>query len=191
MTRLVDDSGCSMTGMPDDCGSSAIASLRRSCTRWRASIRSVPILKSSTTWDRPTTDDERTYSTPGMPRSWSSIGIVISSSTSVDVMPGPSVWISTFGGANSGNTSIGIRCSCWVPNVSKAMAAANTRKRNFRLDPIIQRNISAPSSPGFSDLDFQSTQWMRFFKRHAALYLRVLYAASGVLASRKKTPPGA
>jgi hypothetical protein len=91
MTRLVDDSGCNITGMPEDLGNSAMASFRRSLTRWRASIRSEPILKSSTTCDSPVTDDERTYSTPGTPRIWPSIGIVMSSSTSLAVMPGPSV----------------------------------------------------------------------------------------------------
>jgi len=69
MTRLVEDRGWSITGMPEDLGSSAIASFRRSCTRWRAAMRSVPILKSSTTCDSPVTDEERTYWTPGTPRS--------------------------------------------------------------------------------------------------------------------------
>src|SRR4030065_491039 len=56
MTRLVDERGWSITGMPDDCGSSAIASFTRSCTRCRASISSVPILKRSTTCDSPNKD---------------------------------------------------------------------------------------------------------------------------------------
>ena len=32
MMRLVEDRGCRITGKPADCGSSAIASLIRSCT---------------------------------------------------------------------------------------------------------------------------------------------------------------
>ncbi len=144
MTRLVEESGCSMTGMPEDFGSSAMASFRRSCTRCRASMRSVPILKSSTTCESPVTDEERTYSTPGTPRSWSSMGIVMSSSTSMAVMPGPSVWISTLGGANSGKTSTGIFRSCWVPKTNSVAAMASTRKRNRRLEPMIQLNIDHP-----------------------------------------------
>lgn len=65
----------------------------------------------------------------------------MSSSTSMAVMPGPSVWISTLGGANSGNTSTGIFCSCWVPKTNSIAAMASTRKRNLRLEPMIQVNI--------------------------------------------------
>ena len=130
MTRLVDESGCSMTGMPADCGSSAMAILRRSCTRCRATRRSVPGLKSITTCDSAPPEEERMTSMPGTPRSESSMGMVISSSTSVEVMPGPSVWISIFGGANSGNTSTGILRSCCEPKATSAAAAATTRKRN-------------------------------------------------------------
>ena len=71
----------------------------------------------------------------------------MSSSTSVEVMPGPSVWISTLGGANSGNTSTGILRSCWVPKTNSVAAMASTRKRNLRLEPMIQVNIHR-SPPG-------------------------------------------
>ena len=60
ITRLVDDKGESITGMPDDCGNSAIASFRRSDRRCRASMRSVPILNMTVICDNPTTDEERT-----------------------------------------------------------------------------------------------------------------------------------
>jgi hypothetical protein len=149
--RLVDDSGCSITGMPDDCGSAASAICRSSETRRRASITSSPSLKISRMSDRPRTDFDRITSSPGVPRSTSSIGIVISSSISAAVIPGPWVWISTLGGANSGKTSIGIVRSCSEPNTSKAADAANNKKRNFRLVPMIQPNIAAPSSSRFLD----------------------------------------
>src|SRR5436189_4416434 len=56
MTRLVDESGCSMIGMPEDCGRSANAMLRGSCTRCRAHLRSVPGLERGTTEDRAAPD---------------------------------------------------------------------------------------------------------------------------------------
>ena len=145
ITRLVEDSGCRISGSPAERGSSAMASLMRSCTRWRAVIRSVPGLKSITTCDRPTTEEERITSMPGMPRSASSIGIVISSSISELVMPRPSVCTSTLGGANSGNTSTGMRRSSSVPKAMSAVASASTRNRYFRLELMIQENTDSPS----------------------------------------------
>jgi hypothetical protein len=141
MTRLVEDSGCSMMGMPADCGRSAIASARRSWTSCRAFRTSVPILKISRIADRPVVDWERMTSRLGVPRSVSSIGAVMSSSTSIAVMPMPSVWISTSGGANSGNTSTGILRSSLAPKATMIAAAATMRKRNFKLEPMIQLNI--------------------------------------------------
>ncbi len=153
MTRLVDDSGCRMIGMPADCGRLEIPSFTRSCTRCRASMRSVPILNRTVTCERARTDEERITSTFGMPLSASSMGIVIISSTSAAVIPGPSVWISTFGGANSGKTSTGILRSSWLPKTSKAAASANRRNRNLRLEPTAQRNINLPPDPGRAGRD--------------------------------------
>src|SRR5207244_6759147 len=112
---------------------------------------SVPTLKMIRTADRPTTDLDRMISRSGVPRSCSSIGTVINSSTSFAVMPMPSVWISTMGGANSGKTSTGMERSRSAPKYIIAAAAAITRNRNFRLDPTIQRiiavNLPGPSFP--------------------------------------------
>jgi len=153
MTRLVDDSGARIQGMPEDEGSSATAMLMRSCTRWRASMRSVPILNRSTICDSPSTEEERMTSTFGTPRSESSRTVVMRFSTSAAVMPTPSVWISTLGGANSGKTSTGMRRICCVPNTRSAPASARTRKRNLRLEPMIQRNINAlPAAPSRGSL---------------------------------------
>ncbi len=148
MTRLVEDSGCSITGMPADCGSSAMASFTRSRTSWRAVMRSVPRLKSSmicdSACDRGRADDVDV----GNAAQRSSIGMVMSSSTSAEVIPGPSVWISTFGGANSGKTSTGILRSSRTPNSTMPMPMASTRKRNLRLDPTIQANTQTPPTLG-------------------------------------------
>ena len=38
--------------------------------------------------------------------------------------------------------------SCWPPKTSNAAAAASTRKRNFRLEPMIQVNITRPLATG-------------------------------------------
>ena len=91
MTRLVADSGCSMTGGPIPTINRAPASASRSCTSWRACRMSVPRLKMSTIEDIDITDLDRTTSTPAVPLSNSSIGIVISSSTSAVFIPMPSV----------------------------------------------------------------------------------------------------
>src|SRR5439155_404337 len=128
-------------------------SFTRSCTRCRASMRSVPILNRTVTCERARTDEERITSTFGMPLSASSMGIVIISSTSAAVIPGPSVWISTFGGANSGKTSTGILRSSWLPKTSKAAASANRRNRNLKLEPTTQRNINLPPDPGRAGRD--------------------------------------
>ena len=92
--------------------------------------------------DRPVTDLERRISSSGVPLSSSSRGRVISSSTSDAVMPMPSVWISTKGGANSGKTSTGMERIRSMPKYISAAAMATTRKRNFKLDPTIQRIIA-------------------------------------------------
>ena len=65
----------------------------------------------------------------------------MSSSTSAVVIPMPSVWISTRGGANSGKTSTGKSLTALEPTTTIATASAMMRKRNFRLAPMIQRNI--------------------------------------------------
>jgi hypothetical protein len=68
---------------------------------------------------------DRITAISGTPFSACSIGTVTRSSTSVAESPSASVWISTFGGANSGNTSTGMPRSCWTPkNISAAAAAA-------------------------------------------------------------------
>src|SRR5262245_59921963 len=148
MTRLVADNGCSMIGGPIPPGNCAPACWSRSCTSCRACNRSVPRLNRSTIWDSAFTDLERTTSSPGVPRSSSSIGTVISSSTSAVDIPMPSVWTSTSDGATSGKTSTGM-CRTWfAPIATIAMATAITRKRNLRLEPMIQRNIrNAPYWP--------------------------------------------
>lgn len=80
---------------------------------------------------------------PGVPRRASSIGIVMSSSISADVMPFPSVCTSTLGGANSGKTSTGMRRSSSGPKTSSAAYAGRTRKRNLRLERTSQANTGA------------------------------------------------
>ena len=60
------------------------------------------------TVDNPTDDEERTFSTPGVPLTALSMGKVMSDSVSSGARPGDSVWMTTCGGANSGNTSTGM-----------------------------------------------------------------------------------
>src|SRR5918999_2254136 len=101
--------------------------------------------------DRSATDLERISSSPSIPLSCSSSGIVISSSTSLEELPIATVWISTRGGANSGKTSTGALRVSATPNIISAAAAKTTSHRNRRLDPTIQR-IRPPRSMGDLEL---------------------------------------
>ncbi len=62
----------------------------------------MPVGKSITIEDSPSTDFDRIAVMPGVPASELSSGVVTSASTSSLESPGASVWISTRGGANSG-----------------------------------------------------------------------------------------
>ena len=102
---------------------------RRSCTSWRAPISSVPSSKIITTDDSPSTDFERSVRRPGTPFMAFSSGTVTRLSTSPVERPGASVWISTSGGANSGNTSSGVFCAAREPATIRTSASATTTKR--------------------------------------------------------------
>src|SRR5687768_6412816 len=94
--------------------------------------------------DRPGTDSERITSTPWTPFSRSaSSGTVISCSTSSAERPSASVWISAYGGLNSGRTSTGASRSCTMPTTMIPTASPTTRSRNLRLDRTIARIIAA------------------------------------------------
>src|SRR5215208_5157156 len=93
--------------------------------------------------ERSVTDLERISSSPGIPFSWFSSGTVISSSTCSEELPTAMVWISTIGGANSGETSTSALRVSPMPKTISAAAAKSTSHRNRKLDPTIQR-ISNP-----------------------------------------------
>ena len=108
MQRLAEETGLIMTGGFDTCGSMNTC-VMRSCATWRARMTSVPFSKTSTIDERPGIDTERISSTQGVPLSMSaSMGVVIMASTSWAERPRASVWISTYGRENSGNTSTGV-----------------------------------------------------------------------------------
>src|SRR5919108_1634114 len=106
--RLVDESGGKMIGTVATIGKLGRERANCSFVTCRAAQMSVPCLNQRTTDDTPSTVLERMTASPGTPLSACSSGMVISSSTSTVDIPGASVWISTFGGANSGKTSTGI-----------------------------------------------------------------------------------
>jgi hypothetical protein len=112
ITRLIDESGARMTGVSAASGRCGAVTARRSCTNCRARIGSAPSSRISTTDESPSTDFERIVATHGNPLSPDSTGSVTRFSTSAEVRPGASVWISMSGGANSGNTSSGMRRAC-------------------------------------------------------------------------------
>src|SRR5215210_4348270 len=100
---------------------------------------SVSLLKTSWICERSITDLERISSSPGTPFSWSSRGMVISSSTCSEELPTATVWISTIGGANSGKTSRSALRVSPMPKTISAPAAKITSHLNRKLDPTIQR----------------------------------------------------
>src|SRR5918994_7533521 len=102
--------------------------------------------------ERSITDLERISSSPGIPLSWFSSGVVISSSTCCEELPTAMVWISTIGGANSGKTSTSALRVSPLPKIISAAAAKITNHRNRKLDPTIQR-ISNPYL-SMCDLEF-------------------------------------
>ena len=130
ITRLVDESGGRITGGRATAGSLPASAARRSCTSWRARIRSVPSSKISTTDDRPSTDFERIVFSQGVPLRAFSSGMLIRLSTSSVDRPGASVWISTSGGANSGKTSSGVVCSVRMPKTMSRIDSASTTTRS-------------------------------------------------------------
>src|SRR5918996_3191852 len=113
----------------------------RSCTCCLASRRSVPRLKIISIEDSCSTDLDLMTASPGTPLSVCSRGTVTSDSTWAAESPREGVWISTFGGANSGKTSTLVCWSCWTPKKIRPPATAMMMYRNLRLDPTTQRSI--------------------------------------------------
>src|SRR6478736_7020638 len=139
MTRLVEDSGWSITGGAAQVGRVGMTVAIRSDTNCRAVSRSVPGLNSITMADSCDTDFDRIWSRPSMPLKACSIGTVTSSSTSEAVRPRHAVWTSTRGGANSGKTSTEALLSCAPPTIMRAAAIAMMIDRNLRLAATIRR----------------------------------------------------
>src|SRR5688500_18779407 len=90
------------------------------------------------------TDFDRISASPGRPLSASSMGTVTRDSTSAVELPRAMVWISTWGGANSGKTSTfdsGILAS---ENAMNVAARKMTIQRKWRLRATIQRISVGP-----------------------------------------------
>ena len=94
-TRLVDESGESITGGRATPGSVGATRASRSCTACRALLMSIPCGKYSTTDDKPSTDLERIFFTSGVPFRAFSSGTLTRASTSAVLRPGASVCTST------------------------------------------------------------------------------------------------
>ena len=145
MIRLVAESGGIIQGGLAQVGRVGVTWAMRSCTSCRALTSSVPRSKMSSIAESWETDFERSSSRPGSPVSCSSIGIVISSSTSFEELPRAIVWISTRGGANSGKTSTFAVGICATPKAISAVAANSTSHRKRRLLETIQRISERPA----------------------------------------------
>ena len=144
--RLVEDSAGIMNGGLAQLGRVGVISARRSATSCRARSSSVPRPKINTIEDSWATDLERMSSRPSIPLSWFSIGTVISCSTSLEELPIAIVWISTRGGANSGNTSTSASGIRTKPKAIMAAAANSTIQRKARLRATIRRISLVPSA---------------------------------------------
>ena len=118
ITRLADETGCSICGGLDTFGSAA-APTRRSGTTWRALSIGVPGSKIISIDDRPGIDRDRIDCIHATPLSRScSRGTVMSCSTSAADSPRASVCTSTVVGVNSGSTSVFIVGNCHIPSSS-------------------------------------------------------------------------
>src|SRR6185295_16470043 len=126
-----------------------LACVMRSWTNARARMMSVPGSKMSRMDDRPVTDCERMVLSHGTPCNSSSMGTVTSDSTSAADRPSDSVWISTYGGANSGKASTGTSRSRTNPPHSSAAATMSTTNLSFKLDSTIQRIMVGGPFPLF------------------------------------------
>src|SRR5574337_1041731 len=104
----------------------------------------VPHVKTTTMLESPVVEVDRITSTPEFPLRALSIGKVISSSTSCAGSPGASVWMATWGGANSGNTSRVVRRTATRPPISSTTEATTTRMRLLSDHWMIQANIVVP-----------------------------------------------
>ena len=144
MTRLVDDNGGIMNGGAAQRGRFGVAMATRSFTSWRVFNSFTPGLNCTTTDDNCGTDFERKSATPGTPASAFSSGKVTSDSTSDGDKPSAMVWISTFAGANSGNTSTGICCRRKKPKYIRLAPTAITKKRKRKLVPMTHRIMIRP-----------------------------------------------
>ncbi|MCG3163695.1 MAG: hypothetical protein JMDDDDMK_05140 [Acidobacteria bacterium] len=91
IARLVDESGCKITGGRAAAGSCGATSANLSCTICRARINSVSGSKISTTDERPSTDLDRSVFNCAVPVSAFSTGTLIRLSTSAVERPGASV----------------------------------------------------------------------------------------------------
>ncbi len=145
MTRLREESGDMITGGRAAAGSVGATRARRSWTSCRAGMRSVPFSKMRTTDDKPSTDLERRTSRPGTPFMAASSGTLMSASTSELESPGASVWISTSGGANSGNTSNGASLAVLMPTTIRMIESATTGSRSRSEAAISPRTAYFPT----------------------------------------------
>ena len=142
MTRLVADSGWSMTGGAAQVGSDGVI-----CgDPLRDELAGLELVRArlEEQHDLRQLDDRLRADRlePSMPASDCSIGTVTSCSTSSAESPMQIVWISTFGGANSGKTSTGIARTCAAPKIIMPAASAMTMKRKRRLVAMIRRIMS-------------------------------------------------
>ena len=104
-TMLAAEVSGTMVGERTPCGICAAIATRRSPTICRACRMSVPSRKIAVTTESPWIDSDRIDSRLPAPLTAASIGPVTSASTSSGESPGASVWMTTWGGANSGKTS--------------------------------------------------------------------------------------
>src|SRR6266850_735360 len=135
-----------MVGGLETFGSARVC-VSRSCTIWRAFIRSVPGAKIISIVESPAIDSDWMTCSHGTPLSRSaSSGTVINDSTSALERPSDSVFTVSEGSANSGMTSSGLFLTSTAPRISRPEAATTIRVRKRTLKDMSHANISPPST---------------------------------------------
>jgi hypothetical protein len=129
IARPVAETGASITGGAAQVGRVALTAVIRSWTSWRARNSSTSGSKMSSIADNWGTDFDRMSSRPSTPLNACSKGTVTSDSTSEVDRPRQAVWMTTRGGANSGNASALADGNVAMPIAISSAPAATTSRR--------------------------------------------------------------
>ena len=147
IVRLVEESAGMIHGGLAQVGMFGSTSPTRSWTSCRARFSLVPFSNTSLIDDSCATDFDCSRARPGMPLRASSIGTVISDSTSDVELPSAIVWICTWGSENSGKASTLAPGTSDMPSAMIPSATNRTIQWYLRLRETIQRIMRSHRIP--------------------------------------------